>query len=66
MPFLKEQTKYIKPEIIALMGQVASQTPREEDIRYIETCHPAAAMRFPKMRKKFEKAVKTLSSHMTH
>ncbi|NIU82141.1 MAG: hypothetical protein GWN31_03550, partial [Candidatus Thorarchaeota archaeon] len=55
MPYLKEQIRYVKPEIIVLMGKVASQTPRNESIKYVETCHPAAAMRFPKMKRKFEK-----------
>jgi len=37
------------------MGEIAWKTPRFEGIKYIETYHPAAAMRFPKARKRFEK-----------
>lgn len=55
MPYLEEQINHIKPEIIVLMGKVALQTSKKVGIRYIKTCHPAAAMRFPSMRTKFEK-----------
>jgi len=55
MPYLEEQINHIKPEIIVLMGKVALQTSKKFGIRYIKTCHPAAAMRFPSMRTKFEK-----------
>lgn len=54
MPSLVSEIKHIKPKIIVLMGRVAWRTPRFEGIEYIETYHPAAAMRFPKARKKFE------------
>ncbi len=54
MPSLVSEIKRIKPEIIVLMGRVAWRTPRFEGIEYIETYHPAAAMRFPKARKRFE------------
>lgn len=54
MPSLVSEIKRIKPKIIVLMGRVAWQTPRFEGIEYIETYHPAAAMRFPKARKRFE------------
>ena len=60
LPYLTEQIVEIRPKIIVLMGQVAQQTPREGNIEYILTCHPAAAMRFPKMREKFEKDFVTL------
>jgi DNA polymerase len=66
MPYLKEQIRYVKPEIIVLMGKVASQTPRGENMKCIETCHPAAAMRFPKMRKEFEEDFEILSRLMTN
>ena len=61
MPFLTEQIKSIKPKIVVLMGEVAWKTPRIKGIRYIKTYHPAAAMRFPKIRKKFEKDFSSLS-----
>lgn len=61
MPCLINEIKRVKPSIIVLMGQVAWQTPRLKGIRYIETYHPAAAMRFPKIREKFERDLEELS-----
>jgi uracil-DNA glycosylase family 4 len=58
MPTLLDEIKQIKPQIVVLMGRVAWRTPRFERIEYIETYHPAAAMRFPQMRKKFEADIK--------
>ena len=60
MPYLTRQIKEIRPEIVVLLGKVAWQTPRMESIKYIETYHPAAAMRFPKIKEKFEQDFKTL------
>jgi uracil-DNA glycosylase family 4 len=54
MPYLLEEIRQVKPKIIVLMGNVAWKTPRLEAIDYIETYHPAAAMRFPGVRQKFE------------
>ena len=54
LPYLVEQIKDIKPELIVLMGQVAWGIPRLAGIQFIETYHPAAAMRFPKIKEKFE------------
>jgi uracil-DNA glycosylase len=54
LPYLLKQIENIKPKIIVLMGKVAWQTPRKSGIKYIEIYHPAAAMRFPKFRDKFE------------
>ena len=54
IPHLVEEIRQVKPKIIVLMGEVAWETPRFEGIKYIETYHPAAAMRFPKARKRFE------------
>jgi uracil-DNA glycosylase len=54
MPCLIVEIKRIKPKLIVLMGRVAWKTPRFEGIEYIETYHPAAAMRFPEVRKRFE------------
>ncbi len=53
-PYLKAQIKAIKPKIVVLMGKVAWEAPRVEGIMYLETYHPSAAMRFTKIRKKFE------------
>jgi uracil-DNA glycosylase family 4 len=54
MPYLLEEIRQVKPKIIVLMGSVAWKTPRLEAVDYIETYHPAAAMRFPRVRRKFE------------
>jgi uracil-DNA glycosylase len=53
LPYLKTQVETIKPKTVVLMGAVALQTPRFEGVEYVETVHPSAAMRFPKMRKRF-------------
>lgn len=54
LPFLLQQCDLIHPSVIVLMGQVAWQVPHEKEIHYVETYHPAAAMRFPDMGKKFK------------
>ncbi len=53
-PYLEVQVNAVKPKIVVLMGAVAWQAPRVEGVEYVETYHPSAAMRFTKMRKKFE------------
>ena len=53
MPYLLEEINQVKPRIIVLMGDVAWKTPRLEGVHFIETCHPAAAMRFPRARERF-------------
>ena len=40
-------------KLVVLMGKVAWHTPRCPGIAYVETYHPAAAMRFPEIREKF-------------
>lgn len=60
MPYLLEEIRQVKPRVVVLMGEVAWQTPRLGNIRYIETYHPAAAMRFPRARKRFENDFKRL------
>jgi uracil-DNA glycosylase len=57
---LVAQVNAIKPKIVVLMGAVAWQAPRVEGIEYVETYHPSAAMRFTKMRKKFEEDFRVL------
>jgi DNA polymerase len=54
MPYLLEEIRQAKPKIVVLMGKVAWKTPRLEAVKYIETYHPAAAMRFPRAREKLE------------
>jgi uracil-DNA glycosylase len=63
-PYLLEQMKTIKPKLVVLMGAVAWQAPRVEGIAYIETVHPSAAMRFTKMRKKFEEDFEVLKNRL--
>jgi DNA polymerase len=53
LPYLDAQMEAIKPEVVVLMGAVARQTRRFDCVEYVETVHPSAAMRFPKMRKRF-------------
>ena len=53
-PYLEQQIKIVKPKIVVLMGKVAWHAPRVEGVTYLETYHPSAAMRFTKMRKRFE------------
>ncbi len=53
--YLIEELDLIKPKLVVLMGMLAwKEVPRLENTQYTSTCHPAAAMRFPKMRAKFE------------
>jgi uracil-DNA glycosylase family 4 len=54
MPYLLEEIRQVKPKIVVLMGKIAWKTPRLKAIKYTETYHPAAAMRFPRAREKFE------------
>lgn len=54
MPVLLEEIQRVRPKIIVLMGRLAWRVPRSEGIEYIETYHPAAAMRFPVARLRFE------------
>ena len=61
LTFLLKQIKTIKPKIIVLMGEIAWKTPiKDEKIKIIRTYHPAAAMRFPTRKKKFEDDFKNL------
>jgi DNA polymerase len=60
IPYLLKEIRQVKPRIIVLMGSVAWNTPRLDGIDYIETYHPAAAMRFPRAREKFERDLKRL------
>jgi DNA polymerase len=64
MPYLIEQIGIIKPKIIVLMGALAQTLPMDEGITYIKTCHPAAAMRFPKFREVFESDIKRFKTQL--
>lgn len=71
---LEEQLNIIEPKILVLLGNTActallknriSCTTRHGefiDDKYFITVHPAAAMRFPKLRKMFEDDFKKLKS----
>jgi uracil-DNA glycosylase family 4 len=59
-PYLEAQVNAVKPKMVVLMGTVAWQAPRVEGVEYVETYHPSAAMRFTKMRKKFEEDFRVL------
>ena len=63
-PYLEEQIKTIKPKLVVLMGRVAWQAPRLEGVEYAETVHPSAAMRFTKMRKRFEEEFAALRKRL--
>jgi len=63
-PYLLAQVKTIKPKLVVLMGTVAWQAPRVEGVEYVETYHPSAAMRFTKMRKRFEEDFSTLKKRL--
>jgi uracil-DNA glycosylase len=54
LPYLIEQIEIVKPKKILLLGTAAHQTPRLKSIAYFELVHPSAALRFPKLGKKFE------------
>jgi len=68
-PYLLKEIKLIKPKIIVLLGNTAVQTMlgklklakihgkriKRENIIFIPTYHPSAAMRFPKIKKIFTK-----------
>lgn len=62
-PYLATQIETIRPKVIVLMGAVAMQAKRKGDLTYIETVHPSAAMRFPKLRAKFEADLHRLKNY---
>ena len=64
VPYLVAQVEMIKPKIVVLMGKVAWQAPRATGVEYVETVHPSAAMRFTKMRKRFEEDFAALAKRL--
>jgi uracil-DNA glycosylase family 4 len=62
--YLTRQVEVVKPEIIVLMGALAWEIPRKKSIIYIKTYHPSAAMRFPRMRKRFEEDLNALKERL--
>ena len=63
-PYLVAQIREIEPKIVVLMGAVAWQAPRVEGVEYVETYHPSAAMRFTKIREKFEEDFSVLKKRL--
>ena len=63
--YVEEQMKLIKPKLAVLMGTLAwKEAPKVEHTEYIRTFHPAAAMRFPKIRGKFESDFKLVKKQL--
>ncbi len=53
--YILEELRLLKPIIVVLMGRPAwKEIPFMRDTECLKTFHPAAAMRFPTIRKKFE------------
>ncbi len=53
--YVSEEMELIRPRIVVSMGALAQkEAPRVKNTVYIATFHPSAAMRFPKIGKKFE------------
>jgi uracil-DNA glycosylase family 4 len=65
MPYLLQEIKKVSPEIVVLMGETAWKVPRQDSAEYIEIYHPAAAMRFPRVREKFERDFEMLAAKIT-
>ena len=61
LPYTLAQIAVIKPKIIVLLGETAKATPRLEGIEYLEVIHPSAAMRFNKMKDKFQAQIAELA-----
>lgn len=62
--WLAEQIARVEPRLILLMGLPAWRIPRVQGIEYLETYHPAAAMRFPDARERFERDIARLAARM--
>jgi len=61
LPILEKEIAEIEPEIIVLLGKTASKNvPITGNYTFLELPHPSAAMRFTKMRIKFENGMKEL------
>ncbi|MBI4146188.1 uracil-DNA glycosylase [Candidatus Woesearchaeota archaeon] len=62
-PYLLRQLAIINPKIVVLLGKTAETLRNEpvlKDKKVITTVHPAAAMRFPKMKKRMQRDFKAL------
>lgn len=72
-PYLEEQIRIVKPKLVVLLGNVAIKTVlgtgnrkpiRKAGITYVSTFHPAAGMRFPKIRKQMERDFRKLRKRL--
>ena len=63
-PLLLQQLRQIDPTIVVLLGRIPAEALRGEPVlegrRVLATAHPAAAMRFPWIRRRFQKDLRTL------
>ena len=64
LPYRIAQIRFVKPEIIVLLGESAKETPRMDGIEYIQIIHPSAAMRFTKMGEKFRQQIAELTKRI--
>jgi DNA polymerase len=64
LPYLETQVSIIAPRAIVVLGRIAQMMPRYDDIDYIETYHPAAAMRFPRFRERFEDDIGKIGAYL--
>ena len=66
LPYCIEQIYLINPKTIVLLGSIAEKAlkghPALLGRKVLSTPHPAAAMRFPKLKKKFEAKIARLRS----
>jgi uracil-DNA glycosylase family 4 len=59
--WLRSELETINPKVVVLLGKTAEKyTPRLNGVAYLALPHPSAAMRFTKMRKKFEEGMEQL------
>ncbi len=61
LPYLLEQIEIVNPKIVVLMGRLAKSIRKEPVLngrRIIMAPHPAAAMRFPQLKKRFVATLK--------
>lgn len=63
-PLLLRQIRQVDPDIVVLLGRIAEKAVRDEPVlqgrRVLITVHPAAAMRFPWMGRRFRHDLRTL------
>lgn len=64
LPYAVEQVFLVNPKIVVLLGRIAEKAlknhPALHDKKVLVAPHPAAAMRFPKIRKRFEQKLVAL------